>query len=750
MPLYEACGVTVGIIQHDQDPDERAAAYGADVTYGTNSEFGFDYLRDNMAQSIEDKVQHGGRIGEDGRPIAMHFFAIVDEVDNILIDEARTPLIISGAPEAAAEAYVQFAKLAKVMIAGKTPEGMDPRARKDFVADFDFEYDEKHKTVAVTEQGVAKAEKFLGIDHLYRAENGPLVNHLLQSLKAESLYKKRRRLRGRRRRGQDHRRVHRAHPGRPSLVGGPAPGRRGQGGRGGPGGEPDPRDHHVPELLPHVLQARRHDGHRPHRGDRVHEDLQAARSSRSRRTARWSARTRTTRSTRPRRASGPPSCDTIKERHERRPAGPRRHDLRRGLRDDLAPPRQARDPARGPQRQAGARGARGRHRRRGRPPRRGDHRHQHGGPRRRHQARRQRRAPDRARAAQPRPVRPATPTTTRPTRRSSRRSRSASPPTTRRSWRPAACSSAAPSATSRAASTTSCAAAPAARATRASRASSSPPRTTSSACSPATGSTRSSTGSGRSTTRATRSRSRPACSPSRSRRPRRRSRSRTSCIRKRVLEYDDVMNEQRRVVYKYRDEVLEGRDMGPVARENVADVIRRVVDEYTVSEYVEDWDVDGLFTALADIFPVGFGPDRLDEVNEREELVELLADRRDEAVRRARGGARRGAHARAGALPAAADHRQQVARAPVRHGLPARGHPPPRVRADRSARRLQERGVRPLHRPDELDLGGLLAHDLPRRGRGRGRRGARAPAAPGRPDRACSTPAASAPSSRPR
>src|SRR5205085_5939127 len=101
-----------------------------------------------------------------------------------------TPLIISGAPEAAAEDYVRFAKLAKVLVPGKTPEGMDPRSRKDFVADFDYEYDEKHKTVAITEQGVEKAEKFLGIDHLYRAENGPLVNHLIQSLKAESLYKR--------------------------------------------------------------------------------------------------------------------------------------------------------------------------------------------------------------------------------------------------------------------------------------------------------------------------------------------------------------------------------------------------------------------------------------------------------------------------------------------------------------------------------------------------------------------------------
>ncbi|HEV7400751.1 MAG TPA: preprotein translocase subunit SecA [Solirubrobacterales bacterium] len=190
MPIYEACGVTVGILQNNMDPDDKIEAYACDVTYGTNSEFGFDYLRDNMAQSMEDKVQHGGRLGEDGKPLAMHYYAIVDEVDNILIDEARTPLIISGAPEAAADHYVKFAKLAKVMTAGKTPEGMDPRARKDFVADFDFEYDEKHKTVAVTEQGVQKAEKFLGISHLYRAENGPLVNHLLQSLKAESLYKR--------------------------------------------------------------------------------------------------------------------------------------------------------------------------------------------------------------------------------------------------------------------------------------------------------------------------------------------------------------------------------------------------------------------------------------------------------------------------------------------------------------------------------------------------------------------------------
>jgi preprotein translocase subunit SecA len=177
-PIYSGLGLNVGVLQNMQSYEDKHEAYAADVTYGTNSEFGFDYLRDNMATAIEEKVQRG------------HPFGIVDEVDNILIDEARTPLIISGAPEQAAELYQQFAKLARVMESGKKPEGMDPRTKKEFVADFDFEFDEKHKTVSISERGVAKAEKFLGIDHLYRAENGHMVNHLLQSLKAESLYKR--------------------------------------------------------------------------------------------------------------------------------------------------------------------------------------------------------------------------------------------------------------------------------------------------------------------------------------------------------------------------------------------------------------------------------------------------------------------------------------------------------------------------------------------------------------------------------
>jgi preprotein translocase subunit SecA len=177
-PIYEALGVTVGVLQNQQAYDEKQRAYACDVVYGTNSEFGFDYLRDNMAKELSEKVQRG------------HYFAIVDEVDNILIDEARTPLIISGAPEQAADLYVKFARLAPRMEMGQTPEGMDPRSKKQFLADFDYEIDEKQKTVAITEQGVAKAERFLGIDHLYRAENGHLVNHLIQALRAQALYKR--------------------------------------------------------------------------------------------------------------------------------------------------------------------------------------------------------------------------------------------------------------------------------------------------------------------------------------------------------------------------------------------------------------------------------------------------------------------------------------------------------------------------------------------------------------------------------
>ncbi len=181
-PIYDMLGVSVAAIQDTDLPnhaDRRHAAYAADVTYGTNSEFGFDYLRDNMASSLEGCFQRG------------HPFGIVDEVDNILIDEARTPLIISGQPEQAAETYFTFARLAKQMVGeeAKTKLKSLGESRDTSEAEHDYEYDEKHKTVAPTEGGVHKAERFLGVDNLYVSEHGTLVNHLIQSLKAESLYK---------------------------------------------------------------------------------------------------------------------------------------------------------------------------------------------------------------------------------------------------------------------------------------------------------------------------------------------------------------------------------------------------------------------------------------------------------------------------------------------------------------------------------------------------------------------------------
>lgn len=187
-PIYDMLGVTVGIIQSDdRDASEKRAAYACDVTYGTNSEFGFDYLRDNLAVDPEDRAQV--RIDPETGKSVSHYMGIVDEVDNILIDEARTPLIISGQPEQAADLYYTFAKLAPTMVPGKKPEGFEAK-QKDWEADYDYEPDEKHKTVAVSELGVAKAEKFLKIDNMYRAEHGNLVNHLIQALKAESLYKR--------------------------------------------------------------------------------------------------------------------------------------------------------------------------------------------------------------------------------------------------------------------------------------------------------------------------------------------------------------------------------------------------------------------------------------------------------------------------------------------------------------------------------------------------------------------------------
>jgi preprotein translocase subunit SecA len=160
--VYRALGMTTGTIVAGQTPAVRREQYDADITYGTNNEFGFDYLRDNMAWRKEDLVQRG------------HFFAIVDEVDSILIDEARTPLIISGPSSGEANRwFVEFAKIAKTLDSG-----------------VDYEVDEKKRTIGVLEPGIEKVEDYLGIDNLYESANTPLISFLNNSIKALALFKR--------------------------------------------------------------------------------------------------------------------------------------------------------------------------------------------------------------------------------------------------------------------------------------------------------------------------------------------------------------------------------------------------------------------------------------------------------------------------------------------------------------------------------------------------------------------------------
>ena len=158
--IFRFLGMTTGVISSGQPPSERKAQYDADITYGTNNEFGFDYLRDNMVMTKDNMVQRG------------HGFAIVDEIDSILIDEARTPLIISGPAQGGVSGwYSQFAALA-------------PRLKRDV----DYEIDEKKRTVSVLESGIDKVEDWLGIDNLYESANTPLIGHLNNAIRAKELF----------------------------------------------------------------------------------------------------------------------------------------------------------------------------------------------------------------------------------------------------------------------------------------------------------------------------------------------------------------------------------------------------------------------------------------------------------------------------------------------------------------------------------------------------------------------------------
>ena len=471
-PIYDALGVSVAAIQEDDDHDHAAATpLRRDVTYGTNSEFGFDYLRDNMARSLEHCFQRD------------HNFAIVDEVDNILIDEARTPLIISGAPEQAAQTllHVRPPRQAARRASRRRTEAEGARASRRTPPRPTTTTSTTRSTRRSRRPSAAskRAEEFLGVENLYLSEHGTLVNHLIQSLKAESLYRK----------DKDY-----------AVV--------------------DGEVMIIDEFTGRILEGRRwseglHQAVEAKEGVAIREENQTLATITLQNYFRFydklsgmtgTALTEATEfmkiykmpvvevpTNRPMVRDDPNDqiyktkdgkWKAVLERDRRAPregpADPRRHRLGRGLGDDLGAAEAARDQARGPQREARVR--------------------------RSARARRSPRRAARARSRSP-PTWPAAASTSssaatpsmlaegeltqarRQARRRELRGGSSSGEgrgadrahARRRATRcasPAGCSSAAPSATSRGGSTTSSAAAPAARAIPARRASSSPPRTT--------------------------------------------------------------------------------------------------------------------------------------------------------------------------------------------------------------------------------------------------------------------------------
>jgi preprotein translocase subunit SecA len=171
--IYKFLDMSVGVIVHDLDDDERRQSYACDITYGTNNEYGFDYLRDNMKFRLEDCVQRS------------HNFAIVDEVDSILVDEARTPLIISGPSEESTDKYYKINRIIPKLIRGEEIKGKEPG---ESYTTGDYTVDEKHRSTALTEEGIAKVEKLLGCGNLYQPENWSILHHVQQALKAHVLF----------------------------------------------------------------------------------------------------------------------------------------------------------------------------------------------------------------------------------------------------------------------------------------------------------------------------------------------------------------------------------------------------------------------------------------------------------------------------------------------------------------------------------------------------------------------------------
>src|ERR1700678_1354180 len=171
--IYEFLGLTVGVIVHDLDDSQRRAAYGSDITYGTNNEFGFDYLRDNMKFELKDQVQRG------------HYYCIVDEVDSILIDEARTPLIISGPTDQTTDKYARVNVIIPKLELGELVETLETKTWTG-----DYVIDEKARAVTVTDEGWEKIEGLLGIGNIADPENWDLKHHVEVAIKAHNLYKR--------------------------------------------------------------------------------------------------------------------------------------------------------------------------------------------------------------------------------------------------------------------------------------------------------------------------------------------------------------------------------------------------------------------------------------------------------------------------------------------------------------------------------------------------------------------------------
>ena len=707
-PVYDALGISVGVLQNMQPYDEKHHAYACDVVYGTNSEFGFDYLRDNMAKDLSEKVQRG------------HPFAVVDEVDNILIDEARTPLIISGAPEQAADLYGQFARLAPRLKAGKTPEGMDPTTKKKYLADFDYEFDEKYKTVSVTEQGVAKAERFLGIDHLYRAENGHLVNHLIQALRSESLYK----------RDVDY-----------AVI--------------------DGEVRIIDEFTGRILEGRRwseglHQAVEAKEGVRVQEENQTLATITYQNFFRLYEKLSGMTGTALTEATEfmkiyelpvvqvPTNVPMVREDRNDQV-----YKTKDGKWSAVVREIAARHEAGQPvlvgtisvevsellSEQLTKRGVK----------------HTVLNAKPEHAARE---AEIVAEAGQPGAV---TIATNMAGRGVDIKLGGNPEHLTRLELAKQGLQAGEEGYEERFAELL-----PATERHVAGERE----RVVAAGGLYICGTERHES---RRIDNQLRGRSGRQGDPGESRfflsaeddlvrlfagdriyrildklggvneegneepieagmlskqieKAQKKVEEQYFLTRKRVLEYDDVMNEQRRVIYSYRDQVLAGESMGAQAREELGHVIERTIEQYTRGDYLEEWDIGGLVTALSQFFPMELEPEYLNpEAVEPQPARRAGARRGAGTLRRARTRAGRGADGPAGAVPAAADHRRTVARAPVRHGLPARRHRPARPRPERPPRRVQERGLRALRRPHQLDLGRLRATDLQRAGRRRRR-----------------------------